>query len=150
MDMNKPGKPEKAETPKADTDEYEFNLGLYRIETLSEILEVCAKKYRRAIMQRDEQSVQDYQAMVNLLYTETYIYMQDETGVEIKNVEQKKDDLLEDYLDDFQRISGEEEVMKRLKQVREIYLAVRNLLQEVGIDIPRKEKMKPTETFSQT
>jgi len=145
-DITKPSEPDQPDIG-GGSDKYEFNLGLYRIETLSEILKVCAKKYRTAIMERDRESVMDYQAMVNLLYTETYIYMEKETGIEIMEVQQSKDDLLEDYLDDFRQINGEEEVMERLKQVRMIYLSVRSLLQDVGIDIPRQEKMDVTETF---
>lgn len=135
------------EKPKADDTEYEFNLGIYRIETLSEILEFCAKKYKTAIKERTEESVKEYQAMVNLLYTETFIYMEDETDFEIKNVKQNKEDLLEHVLDDFQSISGEEEVMDRLKKVRSVYLEVRNLLQKVGIDIPEKEKIGEMDAF---
>lgn len=142
-DIKKPDKPEIGE----GGEKYEFNLGLYRIETLSEILKACAKKYKTAIIERDRESVMDYQAMVNLLYTESYIYMEEETGIKMMEVEQSRDDLLEDYLDDFSQITGEQEIMNRLTQVREIYLAVRKLLQEVGIDIPRQEKMAVTDTF---
>jgi len=139
--------PEKPTAAKQDT-QYEFNLGLYRIETLSEILTVCAKKYRTAVMERDEESVLDYQAMVNTLYTETFIYMQDETEFEIlEGVKADREDLLTHILDDFDSLNTEEEVMDRLQKVRTVYLEVRGLLQAVGIDIPKKEKIGETEAF---
>lgn len=139
--------PDKVEQPEvANAGEYEFNLGLYRIETLSEILNVCAKKYRTAIMRRDEESVLDYQAMVNTLYTETFIYIEHKTGIKEKQVEQDKEDIYQNTLDRFELEN--DTPVDRLKEVRKIYLSIRNVLQEAGIDIPRKEKMKETDTFS--
>lgn len=127
--------------------EYEFNLGIYRIETISEILNVCAKKYRKAIMERNQETIHDYQAMVNVLYTETYIYMEEETEFQFKNVDLSKDDLLTQYLDDFKQINGEEQI-EHLKKIRSIYLSLRKLLQDVGIDIPQEEKMETTDVFT--
>lgn len=142
-----PAKPEKPDIAKQE--EYEFNLGLYRIETLSEILEVCAKKYRSAIMERDEESINDYQAMVNLLFTETFIYMKQETGFEEAGAKMEKEKVLKDHLDDFQKnLTGKEDKMQQLQKIRKIYLEVRGVLQEVGIDIPKKEKIGDTEVFS--
>ena len=140
--VRKPKQPEKY------GEKYSFNLGLYRIETLSEILKVCAKKYRKAIVKRDEESVHDYKAMVNVLYTETYIYMANETEFEFKEVKQTKDDILNMKLDNFSSTSGEEEVMQQLKDTRAIYLEIRRLLQNVGIDIPKEETIGNTEVFS--
>jgi len=129
--------------------EYEFNLGLHRIDTLAEIIEVCSKKYRRAIAKRDEESVRDYQAMVNTLYTETFIYMEEETDYKHKGVKQDKSEVLNKVLDDFEStLSTEDEVMKKLKEIREVYLSIRNMLQAVGIDIPEQEKVETTRVFS--
>lgn len=143
-DLEKPSKP--AASGKSDT-KYEFNLGLYRIETISEILNICAKKYRRAIMEREQDAIHDYQAMVNVLYTETYIYMQEETGFQFREIELDKDEVLEQYLDDFSQLSGEDNKQEHLQNIRKIYLSLRKLLQNVGIDIPEEEKIGETEVF---
>lgn len=143
-DLETPSKPKAS--GKSDT-KYEFNLGLYRIETISEILNICAKKYRRAIMEREQEAIHDYQAMVNVLYTETYIYMEEETGFKFRNVDLDKDQILEEYLDDFSQISGTEEKQEHLQNIRKIYLSLRKLLQNVGIDIPEEEKIGETEVF---
>ena len=144
-DIESPGKPEQPEINQQD--KYEFNLGLYRIETLSKILTACAKKYQRAITSRDIDDIQDYQAMVNTLYTETFIYMENETNVEIMGAEQNKTQLLKDYLDDFDAVTNTDSKIEHLQQVRSIYLAVRGVLQEAGIDIPKKETVDPNDTF---
>lgn len=147
--IEKPEFPEKDENRDRDK-RYQFNLGLYRIELLAEILKVCAKKYRKAIMNRDSDSLNDYKAMVNTLYTETFIYMETETDFDISehsDMKMTKEQVLTKFLDDFTQKSREEEVVKELKEVRSIYLEIRKLLKNVGMDIPEEEKIGKTEAF---
>lgn len=146
---NAPDFPEKGDSKEQDK-RYRFNLGLYRIDLIAELLEVCAKKYRKAIMRKDSDSLNDYKAMVNTLYTETYIYMEEETGFEIKKVKQSKEEVLKQKLDNFERKTTEEEVLNELQDVRSIYLEIRELLKKVGLDIPEEDTIGTTETFTQT
>lgn len=134
-----------------DTDKrYTFNLGMYRIDLLAELLEVCAKKYRKAIVKRTQKSVNDYKAMVNTLYTETYIYMEDETNFKLTehtNVKMDKEAVLNTKLDDFSDLNTDKQIIEELKQVRTIYLEIRKLLKQVGMDIPEEQKIGETEAF---
>lgn len=143
-----PGKPEPEGQPGGENNtEYAFNLGLYRIQTLNNILVACAQKYLKALDKRDDKRLKEYQNLVNTLYTESYIYMEDETGFTKKDVEQNKDDVLKDVLDKEIDYNSEEKRMEQLQRVRSIYLEVRKLLQNVGLDIPQEDKIGDTEIF---
>lgn len=147
---NKANQASQASQPdKADATEYNFNMGLWRIETLNDILVGCAKKYRKAISKRDEKSVREYQALVNTLYTETYIYMEEETEIEEVDVEQNKKEVLENILDRRREYSSDEEIMEHLKEIRSVYLGVRQLMQQVNLDIPKKDKVGELDIFNQ-
>lgn len=150
---NKSNQPNQAGSPDTpgvgDSTEYNFNMGLWRIETLNDILVGCAKKYRKAISKRDEKSIREYQALVNTLFTETYIYMEKETDIEEVSVQKNKDDVLEDILDERRDYGNEEEIMKHLKEIRSIYLGIRQLMQKVNLDIPEKDKVGELDIFNQ-
>lgn len=146
QNIDSPEFPDKGDS-KDEEKRYRFNLGLYRIDLLAELLEVCAKKYRKAIMKKDSDAVNDYKAMVNTLYTETFIYMEEETNFEIKGVKQDREEILQQKLDNFDRYGGEEEIMNELQDIRKIYLEIRKLLKNIGMDIPEEETVGTTETF---
>lgn len=150
-----PNTPDSKDTPKApqppaDQENYTFNLGLWRIETLNDILIACAKKYMKAIEKRDEKAVWEYQSIVNTLYTEAYIYMEEETGFTEENVELNKQEVLTNVLDEKKSFSSEEEALQHLQQVRSIYLSVRTLMKKVGLDIPTEDKISEIDVFNQT
>lgn len=133
-------------------EQYEFNLGFARIDTLAELLKVCAKKYKKAITERTEESVHSYQEMINTLFTETYIYIEDETEYlrEDEKGEQRnldKDDILHE-LDDFKQLDTEEEIMDELQKIRSIYLSLREMLKAVNLDIPAEERIGEKEVFT--
>lgn len=132
------------------SEEYTFNLGLYRIETLNNILEVCARRYKKAITSKDPEDIREYQAIVNTLYTEAYIYMEDETGFKHKEVEQDKQDVLTKVLDKEKKYGSRKERIEHLQDIRNIYLEVRKLLKKVQLDIPVEEQIGDTELFTQT
>lgn len=158
-----PPDPETADTPEPPTEnrpnredddkpreqgvEYSFNMGMWRIETLNNILVGCAKKYRKALHKKDVKSLHEYQDLVNTLFTETYIYMKEETEIEHKDVELDKKSVLSQILDDYNEPDSDEELLKELQEIRNVYLSVRELLQRVGLDIPKKDKVKKTEIF---
>lgn len=154
-DINKPQQPKAADQPQqpdkpdlqSEDTEYAFNLGLYRIETLNNILVACAQKYLKAMEKRDDKRLREYQNLVNTLYTESYVYMEEETGFTKKEVEQDKDEILTDILDKQVDYSSEEKRMEQLRKVRAIYLEIRQLLKNVGLDIPREDKIGDTEIF---
>lgn len=136
--------------PNNSDTEYTFNLGLYRIETLNNILEVCARRYKKAITSKEEQDIQEYQAIVNTLFTEAYVYMEEETEFQEKNVTQSKDDILEKILDKEKDYNNHEDKLEHLQQIRGVYLNIRQLLKKVQLDIPKEEKIGDTEVFTQT
>ena len=150
--MNPPDKPGKTELPEPSADkdkngEYQFNLGLFRIETLNNILNVAAQRYHKALLKKDRKRIEEYRAIVNTLYTEVYIYIEGETDIEHMGVKQSKQEVLTNILDQEPDYSNQEEVEKHLKEIREIYLAVRQLIKDVGMDIPREQKIGKTELF---
>lgn len=133
--------------PDMPEDKYKLNLGFWRLETLNEILEGCARKYLKAVRKKDEKSIKEYQALVNTLFTETYVYMEQETGFEEEGVTQSKDDLLKNILDEDPEFSNDQEAVEHLRKVRDVYLSVRTLLQDVGLDIPKQEQIDKTDIF---
>lgn len=127
---------------------FEFNLGLMRLESLAEIIEAISKKYYRAIQNPEEKYVHEYQSLVNTLYTEIFIYMEEKTETEEKGVKQTKKDLLTKKLDDYSEIETEAQARQKIEEIREIYLAARELMLSVGLDIPEKEQIGETDVFS--
>jgi len=156
MNIEKPDSPTTPDAPEPDRPdqlqdtEYTFNLGLYRIETLNNILEVCARRYKKAITSMDADDIREYQAIVNVLYTEAYIYMEEQTDFEHKEVQQDKDDILEKILDKRKSYSNRTERLQHLQKIRGVYLEVRKLLKKVKLDIPKEEKIGDTDVFTQT
>lgn len=145
--VDEPSTPSGAEK---QSEEYSFNLGLYRIETLNNILEACARKYKKAITSKEADDIREYQALVNTLYTEAYIYMEDETGYTHKDVPQSKEDILNKVLDEEKQYQNSKDRLEHLQQIRGVYLEVRQLLKEVQLDIPKEEQIGDTEIFTQT
>lgn len=130
--------------------EYKLNLGFWRLETINDILVACARKYKKAIRKRDEKSIYEYQAMVNTLFTETFIYMEQETEIEEKGVQLNKEDVLKTRLDEKEQFANDQEALEHLQDVRAVYLSVRQLMKEVGLDIPKKETISDIDIFNQT
>lgn len=141
---------EKIKDGENNAGEYKFNLGMYRIQRLDEIMNVCTKRYHKAILKKEDRHIQKYQAIVNTFFVEVYTYMEEETGFEEMGVPLKKDEVLEKVLDDERNYSGQEDRTEHIKDIREVYLEIRRLLQEVHLDIPKKQKIGDTELFTQT
>lgn len=135
---------------KKDAGEYKFNLGMYRIQRLDEIMNVCTKRYHKAILKKEDRHIEKYQAIVNTFFVEVYTYMEEETGFEEMGVPLKKDEVLEKVLDDQRSYGSEEQRIEHIKDIREVYLEIRRLLQDVHLDIPKKQKIGDTELFTQT
>jgi len=148
--MEKPkGKPDIPEpnAPKDSNKEYQFNLGLYRIDTLNNILNVAAQRYHKALLKKDQKRVEQYQAIVNTLFTEVYVYTEEETDIEYMGVTQTKEEVLTNILDHQPDYEDEEEVIEHLKRIRGIYLSIRQLLKNVGLDVPEKDRIGKTDLF---
>lgn len=132
---------------KVDGGDYKFNLGLYRLDSLNNLMNMATKRYHKAFLKTEPKYVEKYQAIVNTLFVETYIYMKNETKIQDYGVDLEKKDVLEQILDEKPQNKTGEELEEHLQQLREIYLAVRQLLKEVGLDIPREETVGDTEIF---
>lgn len=154
-DLDRPNKPsppspkdgEGEKKHKDDKGNYQFNLGMYRIENINNMLTVAAKRYHKAFLKKDKRSIEQYQAIVNTLYTEIYIYIETETDIEHMGVQQNKNEILTNILDKTPEDSDADNLEEHLRQVREVYLHTRQLLKEVGIDIPREQKIGKTDIF---
>lgn len=144
------GVPDSMEDLKGEDGEYKFNLGLHRIDTLNSIINACARKYHKALSKKEEKYVREYQTMVNVLYTEAYVYMEDDTEFEFDIIEtntSEKQEVLRQILDDNEEFDSEEDLMLHLQQVRSIYLGIRELMKELGLDIPKEETVGHTDIF---
>lgn len=143
--------PEGAEKMKDDEDgEYKFNLGLHRIDTLNSIINACARKYHKALTKKEEKHIRSYQNMVNVLYTEAYVYMEDETDFDFNIIEtdtKDKEEVLRQILDHDEDFDSEDDKMEHLQQVRSIYLSIRELMKELGLDIPKEETIGKNDIF---
>lgn len=145
-----PRKKKKAENVQQDAEEYKFNLGMYRIQRLDEIMNVCTKRYHKAFLKKEDRHIEKYQAIVNTFFVEVYTYMEEETGFEEMGVPLDKDEVLEKVLDDQRNYGSDAERIEHIKDIREVYLEIRRLLQDVHLDIPKKQKIGDTELFTQT
>lgn len=145
-------KKENRDLNKADDGEYKFNLGLYRIEDMNDIIKACIRQYYKAWTKRDERHVRKYQGLVNTLYSEAYIYMRDDTEFEFEIIEtenKNKHEVLRQVLDKEPDYDDDDAVKEHLQQLRSIYLGVRELIKEIGMDIPKEQKIGETDIFSQ-
>jgi len=136
---------------KSEAGDYQFNLGLHRIDTLNSIINACARKYHKALNKQEEQYVREYQNMVNVLYTEAFVYMEDDTEFDFDIIEtetSEKQEVLRQILDHDEEFNSEDDLMLHLQQVRSIYLGVRELMKNVGLDIPREDKIGQTDIFN--
>lgn len=148
---SKPGQPDSVKDLKSDKGDYEFNLGLHRIDTLNSIINACAKRYHKALEKQEEKYIRQYQNMVNVLYTEAYVYMEDDTEFDFDIIEtdtSEKQEVLRQILDHDKDFKTDEEMMLHLQQIRSIYLGVRELMKNLGLDIPREEKIGQTDIFN--
>jgi len=148
---SKPGQPDNMDDLKSETGDYQFNLGLHRIDTLNSIINACARKYHKALNKQEEKYVREYQNMVNVLYTEAFVYMEDDTEFDFDIIEtdtSEKQEVLRQILDHDEEFNSEDDLMLHLQQVRSIYLGVRELMKNVGLDIPREDKIGQTDIFN--
>lgn len=127
--------------------DYKFNLGLYRLDSLNKLLNLASQRYHKAFLKTEPKYVEKYQAIVNTLFVETYIYMKDETDIEDLGVQMDKEDVLKQKLDEKPTTKSGEELEEHLQELRAIYIAVRELLKQVGLDIPREEVIGDTDIF---
>lgn len=137
--------------PEETSGDYKFNLGLARLETINSIINACARKYHKALSKKEAEYVENYQTMVNVLYTEIYVYMEDDTDFEFDIIEtdsKDKEEVLRQVLDDNRDYEDEEDMMLHLQQIRSVYLGIRELMKKLKLDIPKEEKIGQTDIFN--
>lgn len=137
---------------KDEDGEYKFNLGLFRIEDMNDIIKGCVRKYYKAWTKKEERYVREYQSLVNVLYCEAYVYMDDETDFEFEIIEtsnKNKQEVLRQILDEEPEYENEEQLMEHLKQIRSVYLGIRELIKKIGMDVPKEETVGQTDIFNQ-